>query len=189
MAPASRASIAKRLWWLTLLRGVISVALGLVAIFSPGLTAQGFFMLFGVFSIIDGVVALGTGIVFRGTSWGWTVFQGSAGVVIGFIALLRPNLVAAVIVVFLAMWALVIGLFQVALAWQLRGQGQRSWLWVVISGGATALLGVYFLVNPEVGAAFLTMTVGIFVLVIGVVMVFGALQLRRRPEDLLALMS
>jgi len=188
--PASNPeSIAKRLWWLTLLRGVISIALGLAAVFSPGLTVQGFFMLFGVFSVIDGVVALGTGIVFRGTSWAWTVFQGSAGVVIGFIALLRPNLVAAVIVVFLAMWALVIGLFQVAMAWQLRGQGQRSWLWVLTSGGVTALLGLYFLVNPEVGAAFLTVTVGIFVLVIGIVMVFGALQLRRRPEELLALMS
>ncbi len=189
MPAASRESIAKRLWWLTLLRGVISVLLGLVAIFSPGLTVQGFFMLFGVFSILDGLVALGIGIVFRGTSWGWTMFQGSAGVVIGLIALFRPGLVAAVIVVFLAMWALVIGLFQVAMAWQLRGQGQRSWLWVLTSGGVTALLGLYFLVNPEVGAAFLTVTVGIFVLVVGIVMVFGALQLRRRPEELLALLS
>ncbi|MCB0912075.1 MAG: DUF308 domain-containing protein [Propionibacteriaceae bacterium] len=189
MPAASGESIAKRLWWLTLLRGVVSVALGLVAIFVPNLTVQGFFILFGVFSIIDGVVALGTGLLFRRTSWGWTLFQGSAGVVIGLIAVFRPNLVAAVIVVFLALWALVIGLFQVAMAWQLRGQGQRSWLWVLISGSVTSLLGLYFLINPDAGAAFLAVTVGIFVLVIGIVMIFGALQLRRRPEELLVLMS
>ena len=62
-------------------------------------------------------------------------------------------------------------------------------LWVLVSGSVTTLLGLYFLVNPEVEAAFLTVSVGIFVLVIGIVMVFGALQLRRRPEELLALMS
>ena len=189
MTATNPESVVRRLWWLTLLRGIVTIALALFAIFSPNLTVQAFFMVFGIFSIIDGVVALGTGIIFRRTSWGWTVFQGSAGIVIGLIALIRPNLVAAVIVVFLAMWALVIGLFQVAMAWQLRGQGLRSWLWVLISGGVTSLLGLYFLVNPDVGAALLTVTVGIFVLVIGIVMIFGALQLRRRPEELLVLMS
>lgn len=189
MSVTSRGSVAKRLWWLTLVRGVISVALGLVAIFAPGLTVQGFFMLFGIFSIVDGLVALLTGFLFRRTSWGWTVFQGSAGIVIGVIALLRPNVVAAVIVIFLAMWALVIGLFQVAMAWQLRGAGGRSWIWVLISGSVTALLGLYFLINPDAGAALLAVTVGIFVLVIGIVMIYGAFQLRRSPEELIVLMS
>lgn len=189
MTTTSPETVVRRLWWLTLLRGLLSIALGLFAIFTPGVTLQAFFMVFGVFSIIDGVVALGSGIVFRGTSWGWTVFEGIAGILIGFIALVHPQTVGAIIVIFLAMWALVIGLFQVAIAWQLRGSGQRSWLWVLIAGVVTALLGVYFLVNPEVGAAFLTVTVGIFVLVAGIVLVYGAIQLRRNREELLQLLS
>lgn len=189
MTAASPETVVRSLWWLTLLRGIVSIALGLFAIFAPGVTLQAFFMVFGFFSILDGVMALGSGIVFRGTSWGWTVFEGIAGILIGLIALVHPQTVGAVIVIFLAMWALVVGLFQVAIAWQLRGAGQRSWLWVLISGIVTALLGVYFLVNPEVGAAFLTVTVGIFVLVAGAVLVYGAIQLRRNREELIQLLS
>ncbi len=189
MTAANPESLVSRLWWLTLLRGLVSIALGLVAILWPGLSIQAFFLVFGFFSLLDGVIALGTGIVFRGTSWGWTVFQGVAGILLGLLAIIHPLTVAAVIVIFLAMWALVVGLFGVAVAFQLRGSGQRSWLWAVTSGVVTSLLGVYFLVNPEVGAAFLAVTVGLFVLVAGCVLVFGAIQLRRNRTELLQLLS
>jgi uncharacterized membrane protein HdeD (DUF308 family) len=182
-------ALVQRLWWLNLLRGVLSIALGLVAILWPGLSIQAFFLVFGVFSIVDGIVALGTGIFFRGTSWGWTLFQGIAGILIGLLAVARPQTLAAVIVIFLAMWALLIGLFQVAVSMQLRTAGQRSWLWVLISGSITALLGLYFLINPEVGAAFLAVTVGIFMLAGGIVLVYGAVQLRRNREELAQLLS
>lgn len=189
MTTTTPEAMIQRLWWLNLLRGVLSIVLGLVAILWPGLSIQAFFLVFGVFSIADGLVALGTGIAFRGTSWGWTLFQGIAGVLIGLLAVLRPQTLAAVIVIFLAMWALVVGLFQVAVGLQLRSAGQRSWLWVVIAGVVTSLLGLYFLVNPEVGAAFLAVTVGIFVLVAGIVLVYGAIQLRRNREELRQLFS
>jgi uncharacterized membrane protein HdeD (DUF308 family) len=189
MSTSGPEAVVQRLWWLNLVRGVVSIALGLFAIFSPGLSIQAFFTVFGVFSILDGLLALGTGIFFRGTSWGWTLFQGGAGLLIGLLAVLRPQTIAAVIVVFLAMWALVIGLFQVAIALQLRSSAQGSWLWVVTSGAITSLLGLYFLVNPDTGAAFLAVTVGIFVLASGIVHVYGAVQLRRNRDELLQLLS
>ena len=189
MSTTTPEALVSRLWWLNLLRGVLAIALGLVAILWPGVTVQAFFTVFGVFSLIDGIVALGTGIFFRGTSWGWILFEGIAGILLGLLAIARPQTLAAVIVIFLAMWALVVGLFQVAVAIQLRSTGQRSWLWVLISGTITALLGLYFLVNPDTGAAFLAVTVGVFMLAAGAVMVFGAVQLRRNRDELLQLLS
>lgn len=176
--------VAQRLWWLTLLRGLIFLGLGLFAIFAPNLTTQAFFQVFGFFSILDGVVALITGLAARRTGWGWNLVQGIAGILIGLIALFRPQAVAAVIVIFLAMWALVIGLFQIAMSMQVRGNGLRSWIWMLISGIVTTGLGLYFLVNPDVGAAFLTITVGIFMLLTAAVLIFGAIQLRRSQKEL-----
>lgn len=188
--PAPRPeAVVQRLWWLTLLRGLVNIALGLVVILWPGLGVQAFFVVFGVFSIADGVVALGTGVLSRGTTWGWTAFQGVGGILVGMLALTRPQTVAAVVVVILALWALLVGLFGVAVAFQLRGGGQRSWLWAMTASAVIALLGVYFLVNPEVGAAFLAVTVGSFTLVAGGVLVFGAVQLRRTRPELLELLS
>ena len=56
-----------RLWWLTLARGLVTLGLGLVALFWPALTIAALLMVFGFFSILDGIIALGTGIVFRRT--------------------------------------------------------------------------------------------------------------------------
>ena len=178
-----------RLWWLTLARGVVLLALGLVALFWPALTVSALFVLFGFFSILDGVIALGTGIVFRGTAWGWTVFQGIIGLVVGALVLRYPQTAAAVVVIFFAFWALAIGLFQVATAFRLRGLGQASWGWVLASGLLTSLLGLYFMVNPDSGATFLALTIGVFAIAAGAVLVYGAVQLRRARTELAALLA
>ncbi|MGV8907521.1 MAG: HdeD family acid-resistance protein [Propionicimonas sp.] len=189
MTANSPEGLINRLWWLTLLRGVLTVALGLGALLWPAMTVAVLFAVFGFFSIVDGVIAVGTGLVLRRTAWGWTVFQGIAGIVIGILALRFPQSLAAVIVIFFAFWALVIGLFQVATAVGLRAVGQHSWGWVLASGALTSLLGLYFLINPDVGGIFLVVTVGWFALVAGAVLVFGAFQLRRAKPELAALLA
>lgn len=188
MNPTPEALI-QRLWWLTLTRGLVTLALGLSALFWPALTISALFVMFGFFSLLDGVIALGTGIVFRGTAWGWTVFQGIAGIVIGALALRYPQTLAAVMVIFFAFWALAIGLFQVATAVRLRGLGQRAWGWVLASGAITSLLGLYFMINPDSGATFLVVTVGVFAVIAGAVLIYGAVQVRRAKSDLAALIA
>jgi uncharacterized membrane protein HdeD (DUF308 family) len=189
MATASTQTLINRLWWLTLLRGIVTLALGLAALLWPGLTIAALFGLFGVFSILDGGIALVTGLVSRRSAWGWTVFQGIAGIVIGLLALRFPQTLAAVIVIFFAFWALVVGLFQVATAVGLRGARQRGWGWLLASGILTSLLGLYFLVNPDTGATFLVITIGWFALLAGAVLVYGAFQLRSAKPELAALLA
>ncbi|HOC13331.1 MAG TPA: DUF308 domain-containing protein [Propionicimonas sp.] len=175
--------LVKRLWWLTLTRGIFAIALGLFALFVPGWTVSALFMLFGVFTLADGIVALGIGIFAPRTVWGSSVFQGIAGIVIGLLVLRYPQTVAAIVVVIFAIWALVIGLFQIVLAFRLRANGGH-WLWVLVSGLVTAFLGIYFLVNPDTGVAVLAITIGIFALIAGAVLIFGAVQVRRFHDEL-----
>ncbi|MCC6497455.1 MAG: DUF308 domain-containing protein [Propionibacteriaceae bacterium] len=189
MTATSPEALLNRLWWLTLMRGVVTLALGLAALLWPAITVSALFGLFGFFAIVDGLIAIGTGLASRRSAWGWTVFQGIAGIVIGVLALRFPQTIAAVIVIFFAFWALVVGLFQVATAVGLRGLGQRSWGWVLASGLLTALLGVYFMVNPDTGANVLAVTIGFFALIAGAVLVYGAIQLRRAKPELAALLA
>lgn len=182
-------ALIRRLWWLTLARGVVMLALGLAALFWPAMTISALFILFGFFSILDGVIALGTGIVFRDTAWGWSVFQGIIGLVVGALILRHPQIAAEIVVVFFAFWALAIGMFQVVIAFRLRGLGQASWGWVLASGALTSLLGLYFMVNPDSGTTFLAITIGVFALIEGAVMVYGAVQLRRAGSDLAEMLA
>lgn len=171
------------LWVLMLVRGIIAIALGATALFWPEITISVLFMIFGIFIIIDGVVALGIALFARRTAWGGSVFQGIAGIVIGVLVLRFPETAAALIVVLLALWALVIGLFQVVLALRLRGAGAGSWIWALVSGLVTTLLGLYLLINPQIGAQLLAMALGAFAILSGAVLVFGAFQLRRHRGE------
>lgn len=178
-----------RIWWLTALRGAFSIALGLTAMFWPQITVSALFMIFGIFTIIDGVIALGIGLFGGRSAWGWSVFQGITGIVIGVLVLRYPQTVAALIVIIFAIWALVIGLIQVVLALRLRTADGGNWAWVLISGLIITGLGLYFLINPDTGAAVLAMVIGIVAVLGGVVLVFGAVQLRRHRDELVTLLE
>ncbi len=47
-------------WWALLLRGVLAVLFGLVALFLPGLTLWALVLLFGAYAFVDGLGAIGS---------------------------------------------------------------------------------------------------------------------------------
>ena len=76
-----------------------------------------------------------------------------------------------------------------ALAVQLKSASSGSWPWVLSSGVLTSLLGLYFMVNPDTGAKFFTIVIGLFAVLGGAVLIFGAFQIRKAKPDLLALLE
>ncbi len=45
-------------WWLLLLRGLAAIAFGVIAFFWPGITLVALTYLFGLYAIVDGVLAI-----------------------------------------------------------------------------------------------------------------------------------
>ena len=62
-------ALINSLWWLTFLRGTVTIVLGLCALLWPSLTIATLFALFGIFSILHDVIALVTGRVVRSSAW------------------------------------------------------------------------------------------------------------------------
>lgn len=52
--------IARRYWGMSLVRGVIAIIFGLLAIFWPHLTFALFMIVFGIFAIVEGVILFGS---------------------------------------------------------------------------------------------------------------------------------
>ena len=102
---------------------------------------------------------------------------------IGILVLRYPQTVAAIVVVFFqsGRWSSVCS---DRLAFRLRSNGTRPWVWVLVSGLVTAFLGLYFLVNPDTGVQVLAITIGVFALIAGAVLIFGAVQVRRFQQEL-----
>lgn len=183
-APPEVRRLATTVWWLVLVEGVLAIVFGLLAMFFTGATLVTIMVFFGVYSLLDGVLALVGGVRNREEGWGWLVFQGIAGVAVGIIALRYPSTTAVALTLLVAFWALVIGVIRIVGAFELRRLGARGWLWALVAGVAAVLFGLALVINPGYGAATLIWLVGVTALVFGIALVVNAFLVRKVVEDL-----
>jgi uncharacterized membrane protein HdeD (DUF308 family) len=96
----------------------------------------------------------------------------------GVVALVWPGMTALVLTLWVAAWALVTGIIEVALAFR-RGEaaGERA-LWA-LGGLVSIALGVVLAIRPDLGAVSLATVFGLFSIVSGVSALVLAAQIRR----------
>ena len=176
-------SLATTIWWLMLARGILALIFGVVAVVAPVSTLAALLIIFGVFSVVDGLVAVVGGIATRGTSWGWVVFNGLLGIVIGVIALRYPETTLLAMVLVIAAWALVTGFFAIFGAIEGRREGGRAWGWTLVSGVLSVLLGLLFTLDPVAGAGTLVLMTGIYAVLLGATWIGVALTVRSEARS------
>jgi uncharacterized membrane protein HdeD (DUF308 family) len=163
-----------RHWWVLLLRGVVAVLFGLMAFFLPGLTLVTLILLCGFYFLMDGFTAL----VIGGRAHVWPLaLAGVLGVIAGILTFFYPAVTALTLLIFLAVWAIGRGTFEIIAAIRLRKELTNEWL--LISGGLLSILfGVLLLVSPAAGALAMVWLIGAYAMVFGIVMCMLAFRLR-----------
>jgi len=104
-----------RNWWMIALREAITILFSILALVWPRLTLLTLIMLFGAFSLVDGVMAAIFGLIALGRKerWWGKLLSGVAGILIGLITLSRPGTTTIVLIYYIAAWAALIGIFQI----------------------------------------------------------------------------
>jgi len=180
MAVASgMVQVLARNWWALALRGVFAIIFGLIALINPGLTLYALVILFGAYSLVDGVfgVAAAVRAAEAHNRWGWLLVSGIAGILTGIIAFVVPGAVALVLLYFIAAWALVTGVLELLAGFRLRGHLANEWL-LLLGGAASIIFGVLLIVQPGAGALALLWLIGIYALIFGVLVLVLAFRLR-----------
>ena len=169
-----------RNWWLVLIRGLLAILFGLGALFWPGLTWLLLIYLFGVYAITDGIAALLTGIVRSKYSPRWWVFllEGLVGVTAGLIAIAQPGTTGLILILVMAAWAIITGVLEIAAAFRLRREITNEWL-LGFGGFVSIAFGILLFFQPATGSLVVTLMVGAYALMFGVLIVMLALRLRK----------
>jgi uncharacterized membrane protein HdeD (DUF308 family) len=165
-------------WWLLLLRGIAAIIFGILAFAWPGITLLTLVLFYGAFALVDGicaVIAAVTGSV-PGSRW-WLAIVGLCGVVAGVLTFAWPGLTAFLLLIFIAVWAIVVGVFEIIGAIRLRKEIDNEWM-LILSGVVSVLFGIVLLVRPGPGALALVWMIGIYALVFGILNIAFALRLR-----------
>ena len=172
-------SAVGRSWWILLLYGLVALGFGIIAIGWPMSAATALAWTLGVMAIVEGVISLFALVSGgSGASRGWLVLFAVASLGFGFLAVINPLATASVLVLFLAAWLLVAGIYRIVFAIRVRSQIQGEWL-LVLSGVLAVVLGLLFAANPYAGVAVTTLWVGIGSLLYGLLQVLVAFKLRK----------
>ena len=169
-----------RNWWAFVIRGVLAILFGLIALFAPGVTMLSLVIVFAAYAATDGVFAIVSAIraAKQGERWGWLALEGIAGIVAAIAAMMWPGLTVALFIALIAVWALVTGGFLLAAAFRLDSDHGRWWL--ALGAIASLVYGALLLLAPMIGALVLTWWIGAYAIVFGIAMVAAALRLRAR---------
>jgi uncharacterized membrane protein HdeD (DUF308 family) len=171
-------------WWLLLLRGLAAIAFGLLAFSWPGLTLLTLVLMWGIYAVADGILALWAAIASKGGEiaprW-WLAVVGIAGVLAGALAFVWPGMTALVLLMFIASWAIVIGVLQIWGAIRLRKEIEGEWL-LGLSGVLSVAFGVIMFTQPGAGALAVVWLIGWFAILAGCVYIGLAFQLKKHKR-------
>lgn len=177
-------------WSWFLLRGILSILIGIAALMFPTSALIAFALLVGAWIGADGVLSLVAGI--RGARakedrWGMLILRGLLGIGVAVLVALSPGIAALAYAIvtlsIIAFWAILTGGFEIAAAIRLRKAIEGEWL-LALSGILSLALGIgiiwLFLTDPLASLVSVAWVIGFYALIAGAILVAFALRLRAR---------
>lgn len=173
-------SILSRSWWLLLLRGLAAIVFGVLTWFQPGISIAALVLLFGAYSMSDGILGVWTAIIGRKDHEHWWVLllEGLLGIGVGVLTFLVPGITALALLFYIAIWAIATGVLEIVAAIRLRKDIKGEWA-LILAGLASVLFGVLLVAQPAAGALALLWLIASYAIVFGVLLVVLAFKARR----------
>jgi uncharacterized membrane protein HdeD (DUF308 family) len=171
-------------WWAFVVRGAVTVAVGILTLGAPEGRSSAFVYLWGAYAIGDGLFAAIHAASARCTpaSRGWLLLRGALGVGCGLVVL-WPGISELSLLGVLGGWALLGGIADIGAAFHLRDICATDWV-VGVSGVLSIAFGVLLIVWPFEGPLELVRFVGAYAIFFGALLVFLGVGVRRfrHPE-------
>ena len=171
-------TLAAQNWGMFVLRGVLAILLGILALVSPGPTLAALILVFAVYAFIDGIFAVAAGFTAPGGPRWWLVVGGVLGIVLGAYTLFNPQITAVAFVIVIGVFSIVRGVAEVATAISLRKMIEGEWLYI-ISGIVSIAFGAFLLfAPPATGVLAVLWLIAYYAILAGVLYVAIGLRLR-----------
>ena len=173
-----------RNWSWVVLRGVAAVLFGVLAFAWPGITLAALVIVWGAYAFADGILALVAAYRVRdqGKPFWSLVIVGLLGIAAGIVTFIWPGMTALLLLMFIAAWALVMGIFQIVAAIRLRKEIRNEWL-LGLSGVLSVLFGIIMFVQPGAGALAVIWVIAAYAVVFGILLIWLGLRLKTRSEQ------
>jgi uncharacterized membrane protein HdeD (DUF308 family) len=168
-------------WGWIALRGAAAVIFGVLAFAWPVKAVVVLVLFFGAYALVEGIFTLIT--AFRVRDRGkpmWTfVAIGILGIAAGIVTFLWPGITALTLIVFIAVWAFFMGIFQIVAAVRLRKEIEHEWL-LGLSGVLSVIFGAVMMARPVEGLFAVVWVIAAYSIVFGILLIVLAFRLKNR---------
>ncbi len=181
-------TLLARNWSLVALRGAVALIFGLLTLFNPGLTLRLLVLFFGVYVLVDGLVAAGSALANRRDEqpWGSLLIVAILEIGIGFVTLFWPGVTGMALLYIVAFWAIIMGLGAIFTAIRLRKVVEGEWL-LALAGVLSVVFGVVVAFFPGAGALAIAIWIGAYAILLGGLLLALAFRLRGWARDVEAM--
>ena len=169
-----------RAWMAIVLRGIAAILIGMLTFKWPNVSVGALVILFGGFVMLDGLLEVLVSMRAKagGSDWGAALMLGLVEVILGLLIIMWPGMTARVVLLFIGAWAIIRGVLELYAAIQLRKMIAGEALLATV-GVLSILFGVIVFARPEIAAIGILWTIGVYLIVSGVLLVLLGMRMRR----------
>jgi uncharacterized membrane protein HdeD (DUF308 family) len=167
-----------------IVRGLLALAVGVVALAWPDVTVLALVIMFAVYAFVEAAaqVALAFSSA-RAKPVVGHLLVGLVDVAAGVVALAWPGATALVLVLLVGSWALVTGVIEFAAGFR-SGETAGTRAIFIVGGLVSVAFGVVLFARPDMGAITLALLFGLFNVTVGTWMLVQGVQLRSADQKI-----
>jgi uncharacterized membrane protein HdeD (DUF308 family) len=169
-------SLGTQLWTSFVIRGVVALVLGAIALVSPNAVLSAALFVFAAYAVVDGVLAILAGIAMPFGRW-LLIIGGLLAVALGVYTFANPSTTAVGLVILIGAFAVVRGIAEAGAAISMRAVIPNALL-LGLSGVVSVLFGVVIIAAPGDGALAITWALGLYAIFIGAMDIAFGLRAR-----------
>jgi uncharacterized membrane protein HdeD (DUF308 family) len=173
-----------RVWKMIAANGVAAILFGVVLVLWPDIGLTTIVAVVAVYALVRGVLSGMAAFLtpLPRAERAWLTIEAVVGTAIGVALLIWNDLSAKALLYVVAAWAIAIGVLMLAAAIQLPLSGGRRLL-LALNGLVAGAFGAVMFIEPDAGAIAIVALIAAFFIVIGVMQVGFALELRNVALD------
>lgn len=169
----------RRLWWLLVVFGVVTLGVGIFFVASPHETLSTFTVIAGILLLVDGLLAIFVSIVSDGEGRGLFALVGVLSAIAGLVLIKKPFGTLVVFTLIFGVWLIVAAIVRLLTALAVP-EGRAGSIFI---GIVDLIAGIVILSWPELGIATLAVIIGISLIIRGIMFIAAGWMLHGATPD------
>ena len=166
-------------WWVLTVNGILAVLFGGLALFTSETMLLSISMYFGLLILVGGVLLLLGAFDQKKKKKDYSLMltEGLVSIILGIIIIIYPGQTLKLFLIFIGVWALLLGIFKIYIAIAMRKILQFPYIMII---GGLLLLGIGFLLllNPSYVAGFVLQLVGAIFVILGITLIYFSFTIK-----------